>query len=474
MMAQRTLLDNRHPDYARLAPEWQFWQQSYEGGALYQEAGHLFRFPKETRSNYVERLKRASRMNFTRQVLDLLIQYLSKEVPERKKDQAPKAVLDFWEDADRKGTTIDDFMKDVALLAGLFGSYYVMVDKPADVAENKLEQDARKLKPYAYGINPLDVLDLVHDTTSGEIVQVLIREYVRGPVSLLESRDSDTLQERFRLWVKTDEGILWILFRQDAEGNPEELERGLASIQRIPLVEVKRIGGSVIADIATLDRKVYNYDSLLDQILYEQTFSTLRLPWNGRMEEFYEQWELTLGTKSILPYDPTAGAAPDFIAPDSSQGELILKAIDQAVIQIYRAKNLLDTVGASLPKSTTASGIARGYDFEKLNAGLATFADNLEKAEEELAVLVSLWEGVNETLPPDLIDYPDAFDVKTLLQALEEARLLAQSVASDTFRKLMQKRLVKKAVPKLDTAEFMTVMAEIDTVRTIPENQTGS
>jgi hypothetical protein len=296
----------------------------------------------------------------------------------------------------------------------------------------------------------------------------LIREYTRGPINLLEAGSRFQLQERFRLWLKTSDGVLWILFRKNDDGQPEELERGIATIPRIPLVRLSRTGGSLAEDIAPLDRKIFNYESLLDQILYDQTFSTLRLPWNGRLEDFYEQWELTLGTKSILPYNPAAGAAPDFIAPDANQGELILKAIDQGINRIYQAKNLLDTVNGTQNTSTPASGIARGYDFEKLNAGLASFADDLEKTERELATLVHRWEGVTETVSTDWIDYPDTFDVKTLLQDLDESRQLAQSVTSPTFQQYLQHRLVQKAAPKLPTALSQTIRQEIENTPTLP------
>src|SRR5689334_13431951 len=106
----RTFLDNRHPDYARMAANWQFWRESYEGGSAYLQGGHLFRFPRETEVNYAERLKRAGRMNFTRQVVDLLVQYVRKENPARNMAAASRALQTFWRDTDRQGRTMDDFM----------------------------------------------------------------------------------------------------------------------------------------------------------------------------------------------------------------------------------------------------------------------------------------------------------------------------------------------------------------------------
>jgi hypothetical protein len=461
--SKRTILDNRHPEYAKLAPEWLFWKQAYEGGPDYRSAGHLFRFPRESKKSYDERLKRAGRMNFVKQVLDLIMQYLSKEAPSRKKDIASAAIQGFWEDADRQGTSIDDFMHAVGVNAGIFGRYYIVIDKPPELAVNKLDQTQRKLNPYAYGVSPLDVLDVIYGA-DGTIEQALIREYVRGPIDLLEPRDSDELQERYRIWIKTFGEVFWVLCKLDEKGEVVKLEQGYLPIPRVPIIEVRRTGGSLIDDIATLDRTVYNYGSLLDQILYDQTFSTLRLPYSGTFEEFYDKWELTIGTKSIIPFDAEIGAAPDYISPDASQGTLLVEAIEKAIGKIYQCKNLQDTVGNAQQgkPAAAASGIAKGYDFEKLNAGLAQYADDLEKAEEGLVELVNLWEGITEPIAPDLIDYQDSFDVKTLMQELTEYTLLAQNVQSATFKKLQQKKIVKKADPKMEPADYDIVMAEID------------
>ncbi len=460
-MQKRTLLDNRHPDYLRKAADWQFWQQAYDNDDNYRQAGHLFRFPRENAVHYQERLRRSSRMNFTRQVLDLLLQYLSKEAPLRQTRLAPQRLLEFWENADRKHASMTQWMHGVSIVTALFGHCYIVVDKPTTLAATRQAETEQQLIPYAYCVSPLDLLDWVEDTGSGALTQALIRETVRGPINLAGPREDDDLQTRYRLWLKTDSGVEWILFQTDVNGQPVIAGRGIAGISEIPIVCVTRTGGSLIGDIAALDRKIYNYESLLDQILYDQTFSTLRLPWTGSTESFYEAWELTLGTKSILPYDPGTGATPDFIAPDASQGALILNAIEQSINRIYQSRNLLDTVGTVQSASTPASGVARGYDFEKLNAVLSAFADDLEQAEQQIARLVLLWDGDTTPLPTNLVDYPDTFDTQTLLQTLEECRQLSQSVHSATFQTQLQQKLVKLAAPKLNAETQQRIDSEI-------------
>ncbi len=465
---KRTLLDNRHPDYTALSPDWLFWAQSYNGGAEYAKGNHLFKYTRETDKSYEERLKRADRNNFTRQVLDLIVQYLFKENPSRKKDKAGDAVANFWENVDGKGTKIDDFMKLLATNVGIFGAHYVVVDKPQGKAITKAQQQALGLNPYVYMVSPLDVLDVVFNGRSGEIEQILIRETTRGEVDLRTAREGDSVKTVYRLWYKDGGIVKWTLYEKDEKGDLKTLEDGQITINKIPIVKVTRGnstygGASVIGDIATLDRSVYNYNSCCDQIIYDQTFSTLALEFDGQMKEFFEDWGIILGTKSIIPY-PKGGQLPQFISPDASQGEFILKRIDQKVTQIYQVQNLQDTQGATQQgkPQQVQSGVAKGWDFEKLNAGLCEFGDVLEKGDEAIAALVKLWDRDETPVEADLIDYPESFDVKSLTDELTEYNMLSSAVSSETYRKFLEKNLVKKASPKLEQAEQKTINAEID------------
>ena len=462
-MTKNNLLDNRHPEYAESSSFWEFLYQSYRGGKAFSEGKHLHRFPKETDLNYKERTARADRVNFTRQIVDLFTQYVNKESVKRDYDSVPDYINTFWNDTDLKGTSVESFIRDLSVKLALYGTYYAFIDKPAIQVSSKAEEQILGVRPYVYTISPLDVLDYVTDSVTGVITQVLIRERTRGSVDLTQTRESNGYSERFRLWLKAEAGVIWQLYQKSDKGEVQFLDDGFVNIPRIPILKLERTGGSLVDDVADLDKKVWNYTSLLDQIVYDQTFSTLTVPWSDEVDNFYKKWEVTLGTKSILPYPPES-SPPSFISPDASQGLLLLEAIDRRIAQIYQLKNLQDTVGNSQKNqpNRAVSGVAKGYDFEKLNAGLALFADDLEKAEFEILKLVSMWQGITDTLDGGIVDYPETFDIKTLVQEATEYQLLSSSVNSDTYRKALQKALVQKASPKLDPLIMTEVIGEID------------
>src|SRR4051812_27376861 len=175
---KRTFLDNRHPYYADYIEAWSFYSISYEGGPKYLSEKNLWKHGKETRDDFEVRLKRSTRMNFSRQVIDLLNSYMFKAQPARK-EEAPNELKIFWKNADGKGTPIDLVMRNLSQQMAKYGICYIMVDKPAVEAISKADELTNGV-PYIYAIDPQNVLDIIFDEVTGHIKQALIQENVRN------------------------------------------------------------------------------------------------------------------------------------------------------------------------------------------------------------------------------------------------------------------------------------------------------
>ena len=124
---------------------------------------------------------------------------------------------------------------------------------------------------------------------------------------------------------------------------------------------------SFIADISIINKSLYNWCSLLDEILYIQTFSQLVVPGDSKQKLS----EKRVGSASAFTFDPKATHAPHFIAPDPEQGLLIIKQIDLAIMEIFRAANLewIDS-----KRATNKSGSAKNFDFQNTNKVLVLFS----------------------------------------------------------------------------------------------------
>ena len=111
-----------------------------------------------------------------------------------------------------------------------------------------------------------------------------------------------------------------------------------------------------------------------------------------------------------------------------------------------------------------SSGVAKAYDFDRMNAMLASKARSLELAENTLCELIDAWFGVN-VMPGsyDYVTYPDNFDVRGLYDEIDLAQQLLLIEAPDTVRQAQMEMLVDKLFPNLAADLIAKMKKEIQT-----------
>ena len=106
------LINKKHPHYARISPEWEFWALSYLGGMDYIK-DHLAQYYKEGDTEYAGRKARSYRENHTKRVVDIINSYLFQEDPIR--ETGDKNFKAFMSNSDGKGLSMAQFMKRASL-----------------------------------------------------------------------------------------------------------------------------------------------------------------------------------------------------------------------------------------------------------------------------------------------------------------------------------------------------------------------
>jgi hypothetical protein len=292
----------------------------------------------------------------------------------------------------------------------------------------------------------------------GSVKWALIKESKRDDDNPFES--SGDVKDQFRLWIKGE----WQLYNDKGE----QIDSGDTGISVVPIAILDNekkdqySGQSLIGDIAYLDRAIFNNWSRLDTIVCDQTFSQLIFPIEGLPAEIAEDEELrkkflTLATNRVILYSAMAQAAPTFISPDAGQADFILRMIERQVKQLYSSMGLKSEIGEEI---TQESGVAKAYDFDKLNKLLASKADNLEQCENDLVKIFGAW--LNITSLDCEIDYPDEFDVKTLADDIGTAQQLSLLDVSETFIKEVKKSVAMKVFPKAEEKLMKAIFDEID------------
>jgi hypothetical protein len=465
--ALKAFIERRHPEYDENLQHWDFLEATYKGGREWFDA-HIFHYIKEGEQEFKDRLARAYRFNHTREVVDLLNKYIFRSPINRNVEDAGEPLRAFWKNATLSGLSIDQYMKVLGNRSSVFGRIWVFVDNNKSQDALTLADEKRSgARLYSYYVKPQDALDMAF-TETGTLRWILVREWQRDDDDPIAS--SGGMEERFRLWT-TD---TWHLFRKIKTGRDgvrvellDEQEHGLGRVPCFPLDhmlgERRYVADSMIADIAYLDRAVANYLSNLDAIIQDQSFSQLAMPAQNLLpgEEAYTKL-LEMGTKRVFLYDGESNTQPFYLSPDVKQAQIIVQVINKIISEIYHSVGMAGerTKADNAVGIDNSSGVAKAYDFERLNSLLVSKAESLDVAENKLAELVALWSGKAPS-DEDLVRYPRDFDVRGLYDEFDIATRLSLIEAPDALRRRQMEDIIDKLFPTLSAELRATMQAEL-------------
>lgn len=456
----------KHPYYDQYAPQWKFYRETYDGGRDWFNS-NIFKYFKEGNDEYSERLERAYRFNHTREVVDLVNKYIFKTEIQRKED-AEEFVKRFWTNASIQKRDIDHFMTLASALSSIYGRVWIVIDssktdESTSVADAKRNDD----RVYAYTVTPPDVLDLSMND-DGELNWIKIRENYREDADPFSY--SGKVKSQIRIWTRTH----WFLYKSeneqvyDAYGTYKLVESGEHGLGIVPVTYLDHnetddpyISTALIADIAYLDRAAANYLSNLDTIIYDQTFSQLVIPADamtyaddGEGPNSIANKMLEFGTKRIFLYNAGEGGnKPEYISPDPAQPSIILSVVNKIINEIYHSVGMAGerTKQDNAMGIDNSSGVAKAYDFERMNAMLANKAKSLEFCENRMIRLVKAWNNSLTKIDDveEYVTYSRDFDVRNLSDEFDIANNLAIINAPKSVKQEQMKQLVNKLWPQL-------------------------
>jgi hypothetical protein len=485
----RAFLSRRHPEYEDSLDHWEFLEHCYEGGREWFE-DNVFRYIKEGDKEYKDRVNRAYRFNHTREVVDLVDKYLFKMQVARNEQDAPDYLKKFWNNATLNKVSIKDYMKQVSKMTSIYGRIWIVVDSNlSESVISKADEKNKEIRAYTYFVTPENAVDMSWDDY-GNLNWILIHEEVRDDEDPLNSNGEEI--HRFRLWERNQ----WTLFTLVKNGKESVKEGSMEgfdvvvdgpnphSFGEVPVFHADNVisdepykSTSMIDDVAYLDRAVANYLSNLDAIIQDQTFSQLVMPAQGLSpgDEGYDKI-LEMGTKRIFTYDGEGGNKPEYISPDVRQAEIILKVINKIINEIYHTVGLAGerTKEDNALGIDNSSGVAKAYDFERVNSLLASKADSLELVENKIVEFVKRWNGDEEGEEKSVL-YPENFDVRGLYDEFEIATTLGTIAAPDSVRRLQMEAVIDKLFPRLGKDLKEQIISDLKTwPPKIPTDQVDS
>jgi len=445
-------IEYTHPDYDDNKLQWEFHLRSYLGGEQFRDGQYLIKYLNESKDEYGRRLDLTPLDNHCANVIHIYSSFLWRMPPTRNfnsLDGAPALGL-MLKDADLDGRSFNAFMKEAGIWAGVYGNVWVTVDKPKTNAGTKAEELGQGIRPYLNLYTPENVFDWKWERTDSGYMKLV---YLKLRESIIRHNSTESTVH-FREW--TEDTVKLYEVTNGEEQVLEEMDNPIGVIPAVYIpaarTSTRGVGKSDLADIALMQKAIYNELSEIEQLIRISNHPTL-------VKTFDTDASAGAGGVVNMSDDMDAGLKPYMLQPSGANLTAVMDSISNKVEAINRMAHLGAVRGTDAVK---ASGIALQTEFQLLNARLAEKADILELAEEHLWRFICIWQDIT----PDVeVYYPDSFDIRDYpneLQFLQAAR--ASGVQSATFTREIDK-LIADLI--LDDDVLKRVHEEIDSARQI-------
>ena len=398
-------------------------------------------------------------------VAEAIDTHLSRIYSREVKRSATPQLMQWWNDVDGAGTTIDQWMSEsVAPLLLVLGQLDLYMDHPmapdGEIIETRADLERLGLdRCIASYILPEHMLWWKLDSNSRYYSECLVRETIET--------DNGT-EIRYRYWTETE----WTLFSE----NGEILSQVRHGFGRVPIVRIfdhrkprcGNIGQSRYESVAERQREYYNRDSEL--ILSDTT----------------QAHPLLQGPEDFVQADGTIPIGPGWLLPkkkNTQGGSATYEGF--SVVDFPKAgadsirKNKSDIrddvdrdsalVRPTSPGGTVQSGLSKAIDHSAGNYRLARLAKTLERAERiaaELALAVINDQPANDSEKASFdIVYPAEFDLYTASDLAEVTadfqNLVTKAGALPVTESLLLNRLMRLCLPGLSDEQYAECDAEI-------------
>ncbi len=480
-IAPATTISN--PIYLKWLPVWNKLKDVYDGTGGFQDGTYLVAHPREWKDHTATvptiptaklkaRRALARYENIAAPILDQKRTALFRSPITRTVGGQAKAEKDnthpienWWANVDGSPgkCSIDQWMAEAFVAAGLFGHVFHYMDRPAGMpAETAADEPELFLRLYA----PADVPDWLMDDR-GQLTAVRLLE--PQPRTDLYSQQSN-LRPRERVVTET----YWELRESGKTGGAVVLTRGDHDFGTLPIVVqyasrralTPLIGQSVLGD-PQLYLDCYNLTSEIRELLRNQTFGMMNVPLGTTADRVSVVEAQTMmgdekGSENVL-FTPGPAA---YIQPDTGNVTVYQDERRDLIRTIYR---LASVPFESDSKDAEAEGSLK-LKREDMNQILAGYASECEKAEYQIAKMwfrgtygPDAWEAEWDKAEVQ-IQYPQTFDVTPFAEILEQAQAAVSLEMGPKFMAEQRKRLVPKFLPDLPPSTKQEIEQEIETI----------
>lgn len=465
------LTSSRHPYYLGAFPDWTLWRDIWDGGDNFVRK-YLKKFSKrESEPDFEARKQITPIPGFAKAALVDIKNAIYSKMPEITRrggsNVYQNAVDGYKGGVDRRGVSMNNFIGTQVLPdLLLMGKVGVYVDNIAPSGPTLA--DARTASPYVYMYRVEDILSWTcsHPEDESDFQAVLLRDWCLDYNQHMHGvmLPKNNRIERYRLvWIGEDGYVHYQFY--DSSSNPitPTGEPGGSvtklNLRRIPFT-LCDIGDSLLRDVASYQVALLNLLSSDINYALKSNYPFYTEQQDGRAQSSHlktdvmedgtassggqsgRQQEIAVGTHDGRVYGPGMDR-PGFIAPPSGPLEASMNLQRKMEDDIRKLVNL---AVISLGNSR-ASGSARSFDNQGLEAGLSYIGLVLETAERKIADHWAAYEG-NDKRDNVVVRYPEHYRLRPQDERISDAKALTELMFSIPSTEA-KKELAKDAIISL-------------------------
>lgn len=427
---------------------WNFLYNSFMGGEKYRKGKYLHPYWGEDQAPfdaYGRRLEATPLENHVRTTVDIYRSYIWKTLPRREfNTMADNPFLEsFLYDADRRGQSLDSWMKDTLGWAMSLGEMWVLVDKPSAQVDTAADEIDLDIRPYITAYTPQNILDWEYVKTvngSRELIYVKTLEW--------ETENEVGIRE----WTPTVV-VEYTVARDDITGEYNHITSTMEmanNLGRVPFIRFMPMpdadyncGVSMLGDVADLQRSIYNKLSELEQNIRISNHPVLVKTPDAHAEA---------GAGAIISVQEDSDPAlkPYLLQPNGASIDGIIKSIERDV----EAINSITHLTAIRAQKTAMSGIAMQTERQLLNAKLGDLSDAVCELEYKIWDLWSDWMD----MPLEVtVTYSHNFDTRDVPMEIDNLSKAMETMNDPVFTAWAKREIVKLLV---DDDDEMTELLE--------------
>jgi len=447
-----------HPEYRAWVASLEMYRDLYSGGAQMKSkaSSYLYRRHREPAEVYQERVTRAFYENYLGSIIDWYASTLFRSEPiltvEDTNRRSSKYYFEFFDDCDRNGSNITDFLRKRFIDALIFGKSFIALEFPKREASfsSRLEEEAFGVdRGYLTSIHPTDVLNWEYNP-EGKLIWMTVKLDGGKQNSLL---DPDKQSSRYLIYTETEFFI--VVQDPSSDISIRVAERGFhscASENRLPVFEIALSDGLWLMNKAAhLQLEHFNKSNALSWSLGMALYAT-PVVYSKR------DWKSIIGESYYIHLDPEDKFG--WTEPEGNVYRIAMENLARLQEEIYRTCYLMGQSRSWLSGSAQVSGNSKRADYQITQEVLRAYGDTVKDT------LKRLLQTLIRVRKDDLkisVSGLDEFEVGEFNEELDEAqKLFNLGIDSRTFRKQAFKKLAFKFLADINETTKEKIAAEIE------------